>query len=274
MYTRLLSVAFILFSGFSLQSQVCLPDSMYLDSTGFVFPLPYDSLLNPEGGIDVEACINQEFEFTWTLKVPDTILFPGIPIPLPILSFDIPTSGAIKNLPIGLSYGCNPPNCIFTAGEMGCVRISGIPTDANPTGTYDLEFTGVLKTKLGANIPVTFPDQNLYPGHYYLQLNEENSPNCTTSGDYPDSWVNSVRIIPNPISDQPTMTIESAVNQSLDIQVIDLTGRIFRSWQIEAGSGMQLIPLDLHDLPAGYWIYRVRSGRGVQTTGGFIRTSR
>lgn len=265
---------FLLIGTVSIQAQSCQADSTYLDSTGFVFPLPYDSLLNPNGGIDKEACINVEFDFTWTLKVPDTIEFPGIPIPLPVISFDIPTSGAINNLPIGLTYVCNPPNCIFLAGEMGCVRISGIPTSANPVGTYDLEFVGTLKTTLGANIPVTFPNQQLYPGHYFLELNEENSPNCLSSTEHPDGWANSVKLIPNPVTDIPLLHIESSLPQSLEIQVVDATGRTFRSWKTDIDSGVQDIPLDLHDLPAGYWIYQVRSARGQDISGGFIRTSR
>ena len=129
----LFTITILVFSG-RIEGQACLPDSMYIDSSGFVFPLPYDSLNNPMGGIDKEACINQEFEFTWTLKVPDTVLFPGIPIPIPVDYFRIDTIGAISNLPSGLTYKCNPPNCLFDAGSLGCVIIQGTPLPALPLG--------------------------------------------------------------------------------------------------------------------------------------------
>ncbi len=274
LYRILLSALVFLLGANSLQAQTCQPDSMYLDSTGFVFPLPYDSLLNPNGGIDKEACINHEFEFAWTLKVPDTINFPGIPIPLPVISFDIATSGAIKNLPIGLTYICNPPNCIFQAGEMGCVRISGTPTPANPVGKYDLEFAGILKTTLGANIPVTFPNQQLYPGHYYLKLNAENSPNCTTATEFPEDWTQSVKLLPNPVTDLSYFQIEGPTPQNFHISIFDLTGRTFRSWDIGVNAGLQTISIDFHDLPAGYWIYQITSEHGKHTSGGFVRESR
>ncbi len=258
----------------ALQAQVCQPDSMYLDSSGFVFPVPYDSLLNPDGGIKQEACINHEFDFAWTLKIPDTILFPGIPIPIPVASFTIDTTGAISNLPIGINYKCNPASGVFPAGKMGCVQLYGKPTSANPIGIYDLEFEGVLKTTTGASIPVTFPNPQLFPGHYYLKLNEENSTNCTTSTADPDHWLHAARIIPNPVADLSLLEVNGPVPQSLVVQILDLTGRTFRTWRVSIDAGVQQIPLDLHDLPAGYWIYKLSSDRGSSTSGGLIKTSR
>ncbi len=269
-----LLIAALLIQVSSLQAQVCQPDSMYLDSTGFVFPVPYDSLLNPDGGIDQEACINHEFDFAWTLKVPDTILFPGFPTPIPVESFTIDTVGAISNLPIGINYKCNPSNGKFLAGKMGCVQLYGKPTAANPIGVYDLEFVGILKTKTGANIPVTFPNPLLFPGNYYLKLNEENAPNCTTSTANPDTWLQSARVIPNPVTDLSMLELNGPSSQSLTIQLIDMTGRIFRNWTVNIDAGVQRIPLDLHDLPAGYWIYQLHSDRGYSTSGGLIKTSR
>ncbi|MCF8237056.1 MAG: T9SS type A sorting domain-containing protein [Saprospiraceae bacterium] len=258
----------------SIEAQICQPDSMYLDSSGFVFPVPYDSLLNPEGGIDQEACINYEFDFAWTLKVPDTIMFPGIPIPIPVESFTIDTVGAISNLPIGINYKCNPPNGKFLAGKMGCVQLYGKPTSANPVGIYDLEFVGVLKTKTGANIPVTFPNPQLFPGHYYLKLNEENSPNCTTATSDPDAWLHSARVIPNPVTDLSILEVNGPTPQSIVIRMFDMTGRTFRTWVVQIDAGIQHIPLDLYDLPAGYWIYQLHSDRGFTTSGSLIKTSR
>lgn len=257
-----------------IEGQACLPDSMYIDSSGFVFPLPYDSLNNPMGGIDKEACINQEFEFTWTLKVPDTVLFPGIPIPIPVDYFRIDTIGAISNLPSGLTYKCNPPNCLFDAGSLGCVIIQGTPLPINPVGTYDLEFVGNLKTATGATIPVTFPNPQLFPGHYYLKLNEENSPNCTTSVDEPGERILQTRVFPNPVDALSLLEIELQRGSELQIVIMDLTGRVFRSWRLSVPGGRHQIPLDLSAMPAGYWVYQVVADDGKRAVGNLISTLR
>ncbi|MGB5026097.1 MAG: hypothetical protein WBO44_12155, partial [Saprospiraceae bacterium] len=65
----------------SVQSQNCLPDSIYRDSSAGVYPKPV-SPTNPNGGITKKACINKPYEFVFTVVVPDTVLVPAFPSPI------------------------------------------------------------------------------------------------------------------------------------------------------------------------------------------------
>ena len=125
----LLTSVSIALLGLFANAQTCVPDPMYADSIGFVFPPPYDSILNPEGGIPQPACIGKSFEFVWTIDVPTDVTVFGFPVQLDQLS--LATNGAVTNLPKGVTYVCNPPNCVFKVNEPGCVLLYGTPTAEN-----------------------------------------------------------------------------------------------------------------------------------------------
>jgi len=75
--------------------------------------------------------------------------FPGLIIT--IVSVQIDT---VTNLPPGISYQCNSPNCYYTTGENGCVRIYG--TTSAPPGVYNLGFYATLMVDIGFG-PFPYP---------------------------------------------------------------------------------------------------------------------
>lgn len=255
--------------GFFAHGQTCVPDPMYADSTGFVFPPPYDSLLNPDGGIDDPACIGKYFEFVWTIDVPTDVTVFGFPVQLDQLS--LATSGAVTNLPKGVGYVCNPPNCVFKVNEPGCVLLYGTPTTENMPGIRDLGFTGSLKTKPGAVLPVSFPDPNLYPGHYYLTVLDGNDPGCLASTDPESENVPLAEWLPNPVGDRGTFKIISARPDRGSLEILDPAGRTALSWTIDLQAGENLVPLELSTLQPGLWIYRWQGSEGNVVAGKLVR---
>ena len=267
-------VAVLLGFTLSASAQFCIPDSTYLDSSGLVYPLPFDTINNPMGGIDEPACINAEYSFRWTLNIPDTVEYPGIPLPIPIEHFAVDTIGAIANLPEGIGYRCHPPNCVFEAGELGCVVLEGIPTENNTPGNYSLEFTGDLKTKIGATLPVTFPNETLFPGYYFLEVLAENDPICFASTDNVDDLLLDHQVFPNPAGPEAHLFLDLSATQPIQVWLYDLRGTTLQVQELIGQQGSNWLELPLQGVPAGMIFYRVVFPGTGHVTGQFLRVNR
>jgi hypothetical protein len=264
------------FGTWTLDAQNCVPDPQYADSTGFVFPPPYHPVEEPDGGIQDPACIGAYYEFQWTINTPDTVLFPvapGFEISVALEYLKLSTSGAISNLPEGINYICNPPNCQFNVGELGCVLLYGTPTANNVPGSFDLYFTGQLKTKTIGTLNVNFPDPNLYPGNYFLEVLASEDPQCLSSIADPIADAQYSRMIPNPVLDWSSLEVRVQQAGAARLEIMDLTGRAAGTWNVLLSEGINQLPLDLSGLQQGFWLYRLETETGVRTTGSFVRAS-
>lgn len=156
-----------------VEAQTCLPDSTLKDSSAGVYPKPI-SPTNPNGGITKVACINKPYEFIFTVVVPDTVVVPIFPNPIALEKVSIDSVGAILNLPEGISYSCNPPNCVFKKNSYGCLSLYGTPSINNQAGDYK----PIIKLKLSVNVGIPFDYNTEYPGpafpgEYILKLVDE-----------------------------------------------------------------------------------------------------
>lgn len=166
----LIGSIFFILTFVNLNAQVnCLPDSLYRDSTVGVYPRPVTPA-NPNGGITKPACINKPYEFVLTIKIPDTVSSQGFNILL--TSAKIETTGAVQNLPEGITYSCNPPDCVFPKLSLGCIKLHGTPTSANLPGKYKPVINLILNTVLLGAIPISYPGPQ-FPGEYILTLLDE-----------------------------------------------------------------------------------------------------
>lgn len=170
---------FISFSFLNLGAQNCLPDSTYQDSTAGVYPRPITPE-RPNGGIYKKACINKPYEFTFTVVVPDSILLPPLTTPIPLEKAVIDTVNAISNLPKGITYKCNPPDCIYKKNTFGCLILKGTPDNSNTPGDYKpiINLTVTINVGFPLDYSLKFPGAEI-PGEYILTLLSEN--NCLTT---------------------------------------------------------------------------------------------
>lgn len=204
----------------SLQSQNCLPDSIYRDSSAGVYPKPV-SPTNPNGGINKKACINKPYEFVFTVVVPDTVVVPAFPSPIALEKVAIDTVNAITGLPKGISYACNPPDCVFNKNTSGCLVLRGTATTDNTPG----DFKPIIKMTLTINLGIPFPYVTEYPGpafpgEYILTLVSEQD--CASASHQEDLVIN--YWFPNPSSGQLT----NKSNSIEQIKVMDTQGRIIQ----------------------------------------------
>ena len=202
---------FLLIGFFSFESsaQFCKPDAMYKDSSAGVYP-------KPSVGIDKKACVNTKYDYTFTVVVSKSIPYLGLEIPLYRVGID--TVGAVDNLPKGITYKCDPPNCQFDSNTRGCIILTGIPTAVNVAPfNYDLKIKASANTAFGP-LAIEFPG-TFFPGNYYLRLLPEGNDSCNISANN-DLLANDFQttIKPNPFSNETNISFVTEVPETITFQ--------------------------------------------------------
>lgn len=243
-------------------AQTCTPAKNLPDSLIGPYPPPFDPATNPQGGISDTACINKDFQFVVTLVIPSTFSIAGIN--LPIQNINLNPETAISNLPKGLDYVCNPPNCVFKADTSGCILLYGTVNDT--AGVYDVKISGTLVTPL-TSLPLTFPDATLFKGNYYLHVKPAGQ--CVTGTDDLDNREMSAYNRPNPFTGLTQIVVNSNVNGNFNFVVSDLVGKQLYREKVNLWEGENTIRYDGSNLAAGVYIYTITDG-SLQFSGKMI----
>lgn len=257
MKTTLLALAVAMSPALS-SAQTCQRDSNLLVTGALLSPAPWTPdtpfyNLKP-------ACIGEPYNQSVSINVPATITVSGISVP--ITNVSIATSGAIGNYPAGLSYSCDPPNCVFNANTLGCIQLYGTPDASNPApDTADLIITAVVGTPF-APIPINFPGNQAAPDdHYYLILRPAGQ--CAVSGTAdPGRLFGEIRCLPNPFSLQTQVEVQTAQAGSYQFEVLDLFGRRLHGETIQLSEGDNQFSFDGSQLPEGAYIFSLENAAG------------
>ena len=236
----------------------CQPVSNVPQNFAGVLPLPFSPSIYPEGGIRDTACLNTYFQYTFTLKVPETFTLQGVAVPINNIALHPDT--AVSGLPRGLSYVCNPPNCVFPKATAGCVMLYGTPDNPADIKTHNLSIRGTLNSFLP--IPISFPDSALIaPGNYFLHVRPEGSAACKTSNIRELAATRlQVRNVPNPFSNATEIEVTSRIRGRFDFRVYDFTGNLIWREPIQLYEGDNRIPFQNRNLPNGIYIYSLTDG--------------
>lgn len=242
-----------------LSAQNCTPDPAYQDSTG-VFPMPYDAN-NPAagGGINECAVIGQDFEFPFTVAVGDSIS-----IPQGAFKLDKIIVTSVNNLPTGINYLCEPTDCTFEDNTIGCIVLKGVPVASNTAGNYELEINVTIFVQgFPIGLPFTFPDPNLAPGNYTLQLLANANDPCdavATEERLADQIKMSVQ--PNPSAGPIAVNVNANIFGKFDFQVVDLLGKSVHREAVRISEGQNYIDFDGSFLPNGLYILVLENEMG------------
>ncbi len=196
------------------------------------------------------ACIGKPYSQSVTFNVPTE--YSGFPL----TNVSIATTGAVTNLPTGVSYVCDPPNCVFPANTLGCILISGTPTAANPApDTLDLGIAVNVGTALGT-FPLEFPigDQ-----HYYLILQ---TAACIVGTNDLNGHIASVRNVPNPFSSMTQIEVGSYLAGDFRFEVFDMLGQRVYVEPIRLEEGINKFSFDAGYLANGSYIYSISNAEG------------
>lgn len=249
----------------ALSAQNCTPNLIYADSGVGIFPGPY-SVDNPDGGINLPACINEPYEFTLTVKVPPTFEYQGLVLDL--YSVSIATSGAVPNLPEGLSYSCNPPSCLFTPDDdLGCIAIKGTPTSANTPGDFDLIIQDVVIDNNLVTLTLDFPNQIIpgAAGQYTLELKEEGACGSTSASNLIARAI-SMEMVPNPVYADAQLLVYSEVQGEFALFIQDVFGITVAAQPVDLRLGDNRIDVDCNLLIDGLYTLVLQNPRGYTTT--------
>ena len=232
-------------------AQNCVRDSSILQSGALLSP-PYWDTVGRKYAL-ADACINNPYNQSITVNVP--LAFQNIPLS----SVTIATSGAVSNLPVGLTYSCDPPNCVFAAGSLGCIRMFGTPTSANMApDTLDLGLTVTVNTLLGG-IPLIFPSQLPGNNHYYLALKDEQ---CLVGTFDPNADLGYIKASPNPFSAETVIYVESLIPGDFNFEVFNIVGTRVHARTVRMAVGENQIVFDGSELPSGSYFYSIGNVNG------------
>jgi hypothetical protein len=238
---------------------ICVPSETYADSSAGVYPLPYHELLFPDGGIDDTVCIGTPFDYTFTAVLEDSIKWMGFSFKLN--SLEILPNGVL-NLPAGLQYGCNPPNCLFLANTMGCLKIFGTATEENQPGQFDLKLRAKIVVANGLLTVIdTLPDLLIPGSHYYLEVEPASGNHCQTSSLENQVKKSLVELFYQPVNEKIRINLNQLSTPWLEFEILDMTGKIWHSKQI-LNPGLEPFNLDISMLSQGLYYCRVRTPQG------------
>jgi hypothetical protein len=238
--------------------QPCTPIASYIDSPSAVHPWPYDSIQFPTGGIKKVACIGKSFNFTFTVRLKETITvtFLGSTTALPVDSIKLTAGTGVTGLPVGLNYACYPSDCVFRKNTLGCVAISGTPTVANTPRIYSLAIVGKAYSPLVGSVDLAIPGA-AFPGKYDLKLVSSSSTECTSAvGDLSDR-IGSMKNIPNPFSDVTNIQIAAWVAGTYQLSVHNALGQKVHEKQVLLEVGENNIPFQGDYLQNGLYFYSI-----------------
>jgi len=249
----LFALMFTLIGG-TMQAQECVPDPDIDPTMVGVFPLP-DTVDSPTSSL-APACVGSPYEMVFTAVVPASITNP-IPLDLTSVRLD-----SIVGLPDGLSYDCEPGDCIFLGNTIGCLVINGTPTEE---GTFDM----IVYTTVNDVLPITFPGA-LLDGQYRIFVCPEglcfDAPNCVVgTDDVFKSTLGMRQNVPNPFSDITNIVMDSEVSGNFDFKVFNLTGKMVHSEQVDILVGENTITFDGSRLDEGMYFYSIGQGRNIAT---------
>lgn len=244
----------------SAHAQTCVRDSTVLlyDSV-YISPAPYTTN-NPNYNLAV-ACIGQPYNQSFTIDVPTQFNYLGIQVT--IINANMPTTGAISGLPSGITYLCDPPNCVFNASTLGCVLLYGTPNNpAQAPDTSDLVISAnILGIVFGSQqtIPVAFPGP-IAPGNYYLIL--RTAAGCASAAYDLNSPIVSVKNTPNPFSDATTINVVSEVSGDFNFEVFDMLGRSLYTQPVNLMTGENQFTFEAGNLANGSYYYVISNAEG------------
>lgn len=261
-YILLLGVLMVFSFQLQAQEPACMPDTTLRESDTGVYPLPVSEMF-PDQGITDSACLNQEFNFVFTVVTPDTITIPigGFPFTAKLDSITIAVEAAIGGLPEGISYACNPPNCTFTSEELlGCIVLSGTPTASADVGDNPLSIQAAVWLP-GISIPISFPDANLFPGSYSLYVFGEDAAQCMSTGVNEIQEIYGFNISPNPNNGRAELWIESLESGQYALEAFNVLGERVLHQNIRLFEGQNNIPFEGEHLSEGMYIVSLSNGK-------------
>ncbi|MFZ1676795.1 MAG: T9SS type A sorting domain-containing protein [Saprospiraceae bacterium] len=231
-----------------VKTQDCVRDSSILISGDVLSPMPWSTdapfyNLHP-------ACIGEPYNQSITINVPTDIF--GVPV----TDLSIPTSFAVHNKPNGVTYACDPPNCVFNSGTLGCISLFGTPISENMVpDTLDMHIDAVYNTPFGP-LAIDVPSSMAQGIHFYMLLNAPGNCLSSNTNELSD-YFSRVNASPNPFMQETNVQVQSNQNGAFRFAVFNFLGRQMYTREVELKEGNNQFYFDGSGLPSGIYIYSI-----------------
>lgn len=193
--------------------------------------------------------VNQPYNQVLQVKVPsDTlvVIFGG-PTMVTINSI---TLTSFTNLPPGVTYACNPANCVFPGGGNGCALLSGTPTQA---GVFNpIAITTTSATVFGTT---TFTQEDTID-YYTIVINNASTGIHNNPGLKFELFQND----PNPFSSYTNISFHCPVPMTVTLKVFNLLGKEVYHKSYISNTGRSSIKLEGDDFSPGVYMYSLSNG--------------
>jgi hypothetical protein len=240
----LLNLLLGIFSGPFVIAQ-CVPDPN-ITQPG-IYP---DSATGLASGI-----VGQPYNQVMQIKVPvDTqVVYLGFTLTATIQSIQLMS---FTGLPPGITYACNPANCIFPGGSNACVLLSGTPNTAgvfNPVAIVKTTGTVVL---FGQTITLT---QNDTIDYYTIVIGVSGLPEIN-----PD-LLNLGQNHPNPAVFKTHIDFYVPEGGEYFFRLFNLLGKEVQSQKLDLSKGIHTLEIDVSQLMSGIYVYSLSGKQGTLT---------
>jgi hypothetical protein len=159
----------------------------------------------------------------------------------------------VLGLPPGMTYKCHNNACMVNGGQVGCIVLEGIPTQA---GGYPLLVLTRTSGKLKGTPP--FPDipqvQNDTNTRYNLFVN-------WPTGIVQIVEAGSIQVYPNPAQSYVTVEGDFSGETQAVLAVYDIAGKSVK--QIPLSKNTYKQDIAIADLPAGLYSFTIQSELGL-----------
>lgn len=257
----LLTLTIITLAISSVMAQPCLPDPDFVSQGVGVYPFPYNQAALDTGntdyvGIEDTVFTGQDYSFTFTAVVPDSLNFSGTQTALEWVLVD-----SIGNMPEGLSYECDLADCEFQPAVdgvpdsgLGCVAVTGVSNA--PAGSYSIIVYAQAKVGLlDFPIPVTFPPDEAnafgFPEGEYLIHVVDGGTNVEDL----NSRISSLNSYPNPFASETAISFVAESSGDAQLEIFDISGQKVHSEKLMMRAGENEFIFNGSMLAEGTYIY-------------------
>ena len=158
----------------------------------------------------------------------------------------------VIGLPTGFTWACNPSNCKYPGDSIGCLIITGTPSQ-NQIGEYPLTIPVnaniTEKTlKLTFNQPDTITMYSLFVKNGSTSIRETEQ--------------NQIVFFPNPAKGNFVITINNNKIEEKEIEIMDIRGKVLFNTVITSSGNQHLTVSDLSD---GIYFLSIKNGTHRRT---------
>jgi Secretion system C-terminal sorting domain len=238
----------LILSGLFASGQ-CIPDTNVTHNDVGIYPdsatgLPH-ALTGQPYSTEIQVKVGVDTTFTDPVS--------GLTLPATIDSIKILN---VTGLPSGFTYSCTPSNCTFPGGSDACISLQGPSPTVNMVGFYPI----VVQLRGFGKVFGTPQTINQNDSDYAITIDS-----TTGIGTIERNTFSIGQNQPNPAKSYTSIPVSFLRNEQITFTLSNLLGVKVITGNFSFQRGKSFIPVDLHGIQPGIYIYTVSNGRNSLT---------